>query len=98
MNNRMQNPRRSPRQVNFARPRRRRQRRKFRWYILIIPSLLLVAAWVSKGIRPAIEWGAVMDLLNVRDRKAYTQMAMLGVLLCAGLIVFRILRKKEDES
>lgn len=76
-------------------PQPRRPPKSARWWLLAVPLLFLVAAWLAQGVRPAVTWVEVMETLRVpqESRERYTQMAMLGVLICAALGAYRVLRK-----
>ena len=79
--------------VVFVRPRRRPRKKRLRgrWYLLLVPLLVLLAMWLAQGLEPARSWDEVMDSLGVRNRELYTQLMTLSVLIVAGLAVLRIL-------
>lgn len=86
-----------PRPTVIRRPRPRR-RWRFRWGIVWVLGTIFLAAWLVSGIRPAVSWDDIMDLLRVRNRERYTQLAVLGVTICGGLGIARVLgygRKSE---
>lgn len=89
----MPQPRRPSPRVVYVRRRPRRPRRRFHWFLLAVPLVILSAVWLGQGIQPAATWEEVMDALNVRSRERYTQLATLGVLITAGLAVSRVVRK-----
>ena len=80
------------------RPAKRRTKRRFRWYLLFVPLVILFAVWLAQGIQPAFSWDDVMDHLNVRDRQRYTQLAVLGVLITTAVAILRVLRGSRDDD
>lgn len=86
------NPRRQPGQRLHQTPK------PPRWWLFGVPLLFLVAAWLAQGVHPAIEWGEVMTTLRVKDKDSYTKLATLGVLICSGLALGRVVRKSDRDS
>jgi hypothetical protein len=76
----------------------RRQRRRFRWFLLTVPLALLGARWLSQGIDPAFSWDDFLDALHVRDRTRVTMLATLGVLVTAAVAIVRVVRGRRDDS
>jgi len=70
----------------------KREKGEFRWPIIWVIAALLLAAWLASGVRPAITWNGVMDVLRVKNRERYTQFAVLGVAICTVLGIARVLR------
>ena len=90
--------RRSPprQRVVYVKPRRhRRPKRPFRWYVVLIPLLILFVMWLAEGLRPALSWNDFMDVLGIRQRERWSQLAALGVIICATLAILRVLRGKR---
>lgn len=84
--------------VVYVRPRRRPRKRRLRgrWYLLLVPLLILSAMWLAQGLEPARSWNEVMISFGVRDRERYTQLATLGVLIVAALAVWRVLQRRRS--
>ena len=76
----------------------RRRRRRFRWYLLWVPLVLLAWGWTSQGVDPAVSWDAVMSALGVRNRAGLTQLTTLGVIICAALAIVRVIRRRRDDQ
>jgi hypothetical protein len=74
------------------------QKGEFRWPVVYVIFALLLAAWLASGATPAITWDGVMDLLNVKNRERYTQLAVLGVTICAALAIARVLRTARKDK
>ena len=79
----------------FQRPSRKRG--EFRWGIVFVIAILLLLAWMASGARAGLSWDRVMDFLHVKNRERYTQLAVLGVAICAILGIARVLGWKKDE-
>ena len=87
-----------PRQVIVVRPRGRRKRR-FRWWLVLVPAFLLLAMWVAQGITIGFSWADVQDALHVHNRARYSRLALLGLVAVAVVAIARLLRKgKKDED
>ena len=71
---------------------------RFRWGCIWVVVAIALAMWLAAGSKPAITWDSVMDLLHVKNRERYTQLAVLGVLICGACAVARILGygKRKD--
>jgi hypothetical protein len=57
--------------------------------------VVVLAAWLATGIEPSFSWSSLMDLLQVRNREAYTRLAILGLLVVAIVAIAKILREKR---
>jgi Ni/Fe-hydrogenase subunit HybB-like protein len=85
----------TPRKVVMSRPRKKA---RFKWGIVIVPAVLLLAYWVGANIAVGVSWNSVMGALHVHNRQRYTQLACLGLVCVAVVAIARILRKKKDDS
>ena len=77
-------------------PQPRPPRWRFRWEIVAVILALMVGLWFVRGIEPSFEWTEVMQVLRVRggERERYTQLAVLGLALIGGVLMYRIFRSK----
>lgn len=82
----------------IRRPRRRRKKWHPHWEILWIALAVAACVWLVNSVEPGITWDEVMDWLNVRDRERYSQLCVLGILLVAVCLVWRILRGGGEEE
>ena len=64
----------------------------FRWEWVLIPLALLIVWWFLGTVDPRCTWDEIMSCLHVRHKAEYTRLAWLGIFICAGLAVLRILR------
>jgi hypothetical protein len=76
----------------YIRPRQRR----FRWGLVLIPLVCLLAAYVLKHIEPTLEWDDISNFLGVKNRGRYSMLAVLGLFLVGILAVIRIYRDDEE--
>ena len=76
----------------------RRRQRKFRWYLLWIPLVLLAWGWLGRGLEPALSWDEAMDALGVRDRMRVTQLATLGVIVTGVIAIVTVVRRGKDDD
>jgi len=73
-------------------PRRRRPRRRFRWWLVGVPLIVLIAMWFGQGISPAITWDEVVrDTLRLRHAERCTELVTFAVILIAILLILRVL-------
>ena len=82
------------------RPRRPRPRRLNLWQWMhlgwvLVPIVLIVAAWLATGIEVGVTWNQVMDMLAVHNKEAYTRLALLGLLVVAIVAIAKILRENK---
>lgn len=77
----------------------RRTRREFRWELLLIPLLLLGVMWIFSGVDgAAISFDELIDLVGVRNREQYRQLATLGLIIVGALSILRIARKNRSHE
>jgi len=84
------------------RPPRRRPRRlnlwqRMHWGWILVPLLLVLAAWLATGIQVSFSWDSVMDMLAVHNKEAYTRLALLGLLVVAFVAIAKILREQRRD-
>ena len=77
---------------------RPRLRRRFHWGWILVPLVLIVAAWLATGIEAGISWDSVMDMLSVHNKEAYTRLALLGLLVVAVVAVAKIMRSSDTRT
>ena len=86
----------------LGRPRRPRPRRpnlwqRLHWGWILVPLVVVLAAWLATGIEPSFSWDSLMDLLQVRNREAYTRLALLGLLVVGIVAVAKALREQHGD-
>lgn len=69
-------------------------RRRFRWWLVAVPAVALVLAWMLSGIESAISWRDVSGALGATNDLRYGQLAILGLAAIALIAVLRVLKKK----
>lgn len=72
-------------------PSKRSPLARVRWNLFLVPATFAFAAWLGQGLTPALSWDNVLGALRV-EREPATQLATLGVLLCAGAALHRVAR------
>jgi len=87
-----------PPQPRPQRPRRRWLNfwQRMHWGWVLVPLVIILAAWLATGIEASFSWDAVMDMLKVENKEAYTRLALLGLLVVAIVAVARILREPRN--
>jgi len=74
-------------------PRRpRARRRRFRWFLVLAPLVVLGFMWIAQGIEPSLQWSQLLDLLGVKNRDRYTRLFTLGCVATAFVAILRILK------
>jgi hypothetical protein len=85
-------------QAVVVRPRPK-GRKRFRWWLIWLPTSILCLAWLASGIHVDHAWDDVMTALGVHNRERYSMLAVLGLACVAIVTVARILRsgsRKEE--
>lgn len=77
------------RPIGYMQPKSRRPR--FRWWIVLIPSTCLFAAWIIHSVDPPIGWNDILELSGVRYCRAYSMLAVLCLAMIAFLLIKRVL-------
>lgn len=83
-------------QVVYLRPAQRPQRRVFRWWLILVPLLLLFIMWLGQGLTPALSFDELADACGTTSRGKFAQLVALGVLISTGLVVLRVLRRPRQ--
>lgn len=76
------------------RPPRWRLRRSY----IAVFVVVAVCAWVLNHMQPSVTWNDVMDLLDVQDRRRYTEIAVLGLVATAAIAILRVLWSDTDDK
>lgn len=84
-----------PRKVQRARPRRKA---RFKWGIVLVPGVILLALWLASGVSIGFSFNDVMDALSVHDRRRYRELCILGMVAVGIVSIAKILRKDNDKS
>ena len=103
-----QMPRRSFRQgpqqpqPMLPRPRRPRPRRlnlwqRFQWAWILVPALIVLAAWIATGLEPSVNFEDIARLLGVTHIDRYARLALLGLLVVAIVAIAKILREQRRD-
>lgn len=77
----------------FPLPEEAPPKKRFRWWLILVPAVFLLAMWIAQGLDPAFKFEDVMNSLRVpgRSRESYTQLASLGVMATAVVVIHRML-------
>lgn len=91
---------RQPRVVYVPVRRRRRPPRRFRWWILAVVGVVLFFMWLSTGLGGLrMSWNDLLTgPLGVEDPGRLTELATLGCLIVAGLLVWRVIKGTRKDS
>jgi len=92
-----QQPQPMPVQPRRPRPRRRNVWQRLHWGWLLVPILIILAAWLATGIEVGISWDAVMDMLSVHNKESYTRLALLGLVVVGVVAVMKLLREQHED-
>lgn len=66
--------------------------------ILVIPAVILGAAWIIQAVKPSGSWQAILDAIGIRNQSRFTSLFVLGVLACAVCGIARVLRNDKGEG
>jgi len=71
-------------------PQPPRPTRRFRWSLVLVPGICLLAVWISNHVQPAITWQEILDRFHVQDqdREGMSRLVALG-LTCIGAVVIK---------
>ncbi len=76
-------------------PRPKRRSRRFRWELIVLPASLYGLWWLLSTIKPAFSWDDFLNLIHIKDKQRFSQLAILGISICSICAVMRVwLRKK----
>lgn len=81
---------RSPRPTKSRAPRRR-----FRWELIGVPLAIWGFCWFLRATKPVLGWPGVMRLLKVENTERYSQLAVLGIVVCVICALVRIWRPRR---
>jgi len=73
------------------------KKRRFRWILIWLPAVIGLLYWIGSSISPSGSWEELMDVLGIRNRERYGQLAILGVLICCVCGIARVLRRNKKE-
>jgi len=86
----------------FGRPRRPRPRRpnlwqRLHWGWVLVPLVLVLAAWLATGIEVGVTWDTVMDIMCVHNKESFSRMTMLGLLVVGIVVIAKVLREQHED-
>ena len=73
------------------RRRRPRRRLRIRLSVLLVLGSIALAAWLVSGANPAGTWDEFLDAIGILDKQRFSQLALLGCLVCSTLAIARVL-------
>lgn len=73
---------------NHAEPSRRV--RRFRWSLLLVPAVCILAVWILNHVQPALGWEEIFDRCDIHgeERIRISRLVALGI-LCIGTVVIK---------
>jgi hypothetical protein len=63
--------------------------------LILIPLVLIFAAWLLNRIRPSITWYEIFIFLGIRDYRRASMVVVLGLTLLAILLIKKILTRNK---
>jgi hypothetical protein len=72
----------------------RRDRPRYRWWILEIVFACILTSWAIHSVEPAFTWNDVLDFFGVVHRREFSMLAVLCLLVIGFLLIKRIFRKR----
>ena len=80
--------------------RRRRPPQRFRWWILGVIATVFFFMWLSAGLAgPPASWDDLLTgPLGIDDPGRLTELATLGCLIVAGLLLWRVIKGTREDS
>lgn len=90
---------RSPDSPYQARPIivRRRRLPRFRFGLWIgAPLTAALVLWILSGVEPVFTWDQVMEFAGVKNKRRYTLLAVLGVVITTIVTLIRIWRRNDQ--
>jgi hypothetical protein len=76
-------------------PDQRKEDWQFNMAWILVPLALLGMAYLLHNSESSITWEGIMDLLNVHNRRRYTMLFHLGLILVFIVAAVRILGRKN---
>ena len=72
----------------------KRNRPRFRWWIVELLLGLMVASWAIHSVNPAINWRDIDYYLSVIHHKEFSMLGVLCLLMIGYLVIKKILLKE----
>jgi ferric-dicitrate binding protein FerR (iron transport regulator) len=62
-------------------------KRRFRWSLVLVPGVCILAVWILNHVQPAITWEQILDRFQVQgqERQRMSRLVALG-LICIGAV------------
>lgn len=79
-------------------PPPRRKRRRFRYEILLFPVLIVTVLWLIFSVNISEIWNDFLDAIDIRDKKTFTHIAMVGIACCIVCFIARVLRDLNSDD
>lgn len=73
----------------------KRNRPKFRRWIIEIVLACLIASWAIHSVEPAISWRWISNLFGVSHHREFSMLGVLCLLMIGYLLIKQILRKNR---
>jgi hypothetical protein len=70
--------------------------RRFRWSLLLVPAVCILAVWVLNHAQPALGWEEIFDRCDIHgeERIRISRLVALGI-LCIGTVVIKAIWVRE---
>jgi len=84
----------------FVMPQPPAPRRRFRWSIIVLPGVVLVAIYLVRAIAAALSafsWNDCLDALGIRNKPAFSSLASLICVCLAIVALAKILNLGRKE-
>lgn len=65
-------------------------RRRFRWSLVLVPIICILAAWILNHVQPALTWQEILDRVHIQgqERVRMSRLVALG-LICVGAVMIK---------
>ena len=73
----------------------KRNRPRFRWWIVEVLLGLIVASWAIHSVEPAISWDWISNIFDVVHHKEFSMLGVLCIAVVGYIVIKRILRKSR---
>lgn len=64
--------------------------RRFRWSLVLVPGVCILAVWVLNHLQPAFRWEDLLDRFHIQGQERIRMSRLVGLgLICIGAVVVK---------
>ena len=87
-----------PQRPIIYQPREPKRRRRFRWWVVYIPAVIVALAWIIRHVNPFVNWDELTRPFDLNCPERFRMLVILGVVAVAVCLTARVLRQPKKEE